>query len=203
MSWFDATGLANIAKTALKEAQKTIDKALDIKDEAHVAPTNTPVDPGLEDFFGTWGLTQSGNIKPVKRNSIEDKPNQESITSSLWGSFTGSFFDNKESQRPEKLSASNSLEDTLDASSEHFNQSKLVVQQSEESDSVSLLRDEKENEINISGKENKKENLLQFVDINLSKCCSDLTNFFKPLTENYINPRVRNELSGLTRAMEG
>lgn len=33
MSWFDATGFANLAKTALKEAQKTIDKALDIKEE--------------------------------------------------------------------------------------------------------------------------------------------------------------------------
>lgn len=33
MSWFDATGFANLAKSALKEAQKTIDKALDIKEE--------------------------------------------------------------------------------------------------------------------------------------------------------------------------
>lgn len=30
MSWFDATNFANLAKNALKEAQKTIDKALDI-----------------------------------------------------------------------------------------------------------------------------------------------------------------------------
>lgn len=28
MSWFDAAGFANLAKTALKEAQKTLDKAL-------------------------------------------------------------------------------------------------------------------------------------------------------------------------------
>jgi hypothetical protein len=33
MSWFDTSGFANLAKSALKEAQKTIDKALDIKDE--------------------------------------------------------------------------------------------------------------------------------------------------------------------------
>lgn len=33
MSWFDAAGIANLAKTALKEAQKTIDKALDITEE--------------------------------------------------------------------------------------------------------------------------------------------------------------------------
>lgn len=33
MSWFDATGIASLAKSALKEAQKTIDKALDIKED--------------------------------------------------------------------------------------------------------------------------------------------------------------------------
>lgn len=33
MSWFDTTGIANLAKTALKEAQKQIDKALDIKED--------------------------------------------------------------------------------------------------------------------------------------------------------------------------
>ena len=35
MSWFDTAGIASIAKsakTALKEAQKTIDKALDIQE---------------------------------------------------------------------------------------------------------------------------------------------------------------------------
>lgn len=33
MSWFQSTSLSSFAKTALKEAQKTIDKALDIKEE--------------------------------------------------------------------------------------------------------------------------------------------------------------------------
>lgn len=32
MSWFDTSSIANIARTALKEAQRTIDKALDIND---------------------------------------------------------------------------------------------------------------------------------------------------------------------------
>jgi hypothetical protein len=32
MSWFQSTNLASFAKTALKEAQKTIDKALDINE---------------------------------------------------------------------------------------------------------------------------------------------------------------------------
>ncbi|XP_049874145.1 TATA element modulatory factor isoform X2 [Pectinophora gossypiella] len=34
MNWFDTSGLTSLAKTALKEAQKTIDKALDIQDES-------------------------------------------------------------------------------------------------------------------------------------------------------------------------
>jgi hypothetical protein len=33
MSWFKTTNLAEFAKTAIKEAQKTIDKALDIPEE--------------------------------------------------------------------------------------------------------------------------------------------------------------------------
>ena len=33
MSWFDTAGFATLAKSALKEAQKTIDKALDIQEE--------------------------------------------------------------------------------------------------------------------------------------------------------------------------
>ena len=32
MSWFEAAGFTSLAKSALKEAQKTIDKALDIQD---------------------------------------------------------------------------------------------------------------------------------------------------------------------------
>lgn len=58
MSWFDTSGLANIAKSALKEAQRTIDKALDIKEDDTVgAPANTPIDTNPDDFFGGWGLT--------------------------------------------------------------------------------------------------------------------------------------------------
>lgn len=167
MSWFDAAGLANIAKSALKEAQRTIDKALDIKEEPNAVPVNTPVDPALEDFFGTWGITQSGkvNVNNVTKESIEDKLNQESLTTSLWGSFTGSFFDNV--KEPEKLSASNSLEDTVDATTEHFNQSKLVVQQSEESDQLSPLRDDKVEEKFDKTSKSIINSDYQFVDINL------------------------------------
>lgn len=37
MSWFQTTNIASLAKTALKEAQRTIDKALEIGDSS--APT--------------------------------------------------------------------------------------------------------------------------------------------------------------------
>ncbi|KAJ8940269.1 hypothetical protein NQ314_010763 [Rhamnusium bicolor] len=72
MSWFDAAGLANIAKSALKEAQKTIDKALDIKEDPSVVPTNTPVDTNSEDFFGSFFDTAKGNVKTPSIDSLED-----------------------------------------------------------------------------------------------------------------------------------
>lgn len=37
MSWFDAAGLTSFAKNALKEAQKQIDKALDIQEDELLA----------------------------------------------------------------------------------------------------------------------------------------------------------------------
>lgn len=106
MSWFDATGIASLAKTALKEAQKTIDKALDI----------------TEDEDGNGGermLKKSTSVKqlsgkttdvvPVMASDIEDgsgKILKQSVSNpilssvatgttatNLWDSFTGSFFD--------------------------------------------------------------------------------------------------------------
>lgn len=81
MSWFnqfDASGFASLAKTALKEAQKTIDKALDIKDEE-----------------------ESDEI-PEETDSIkssEDLDSQQKISklgSNLWNSFTNSVFENQD-----------------------------------------------------------------------------------------------------------
>lgn len=86
MSWFDATGFANLAKSALKGAQKTIDKALDIKEEepkviqAHTAETS--------DFFASWGLQNE-----EEANKRDGNPQKQQNSSSIWGSFTGSFFE--------------------------------------------------------------------------------------------------------------
>nr|XP_023013211.1 TATA element modulatory factor [Leptinotarsa decemlineata]XP_023013212.1 TATA element modulatory factor [Leptinotarsa decemlineata]XP_023013213.1 TATA element modulatory factor [Leptinotarsa decemlineata]XP_023013214.1 TATA element modulatory factor [Leptinotarsa decemlineata] len=153
MSWFDATGLASIAKSALKEAQRTIDKALDIKDDnAQIAPSTTPIDINSEDFFGTWGVAESENND--LKSKVFSKENR--MSSSIWGSFTGSFFEN---QKDIVKSASNtSLDDTIDCSDEHFSRSKLVVQRSEDGD------DESEK---VAGK-NSSDDLSDLVEISLS-----------------------------------
>lgn len=100
MSWFDAAGFANLAKSALKEAQKTIDKALDIKDEEDMLAKQTK--PRSEDnFFSSWGLenTREGGSAPELSAAVSSAPlttGTKKLTTSisLWGSFTGSFFDN-------------------------------------------------------------------------------------------------------------
>jgi hypothetical protein len=127
MSWFDATGFANLAKSALKEAQKTIDKALDIKDEENhsiiQSKTTSPVSPqdDTDNFFASWGLKSSvekekpetSNERVKVESSCSADPEQESrkdasvgvnrmaLSSSLWGSFTGSFFENPRSRSGE------------------------------------------------------------------------------------------------------
>ncbi|EZA61630.1 TATA element modulatory factor [Ooceraea biroi] len=86
MSWFDATGFANLAKSALKEAQKTIDKALDIKEEEPKVIQSRPVD--TSDFFASWGLQNEEDTSKHDNN-----PQKQPGSSSIWGSFTGSFFE--------------------------------------------------------------------------------------------------------------
>lgn len=95
MSWFDAGALANIAKSALKGAQKTIDKALDIKEELETAaPLNSPIDTNpSSDFFGTWGITQSDHVASSP-SEVNLKPSNQMATS-IWGSFTGKLAKNK------------------------------------------------------------------------------------------------------------
>lgn len=93
MSWFDAGALANIAKSALKEAQKTIDKALDIKEDSENSVlVNTPIDTNPDDFFGTWGITQSGNVSDPKKEVLDETVKQNKMGTSIWGSFTGKVY---------------------------------------------------------------------------------------------------------------
>lgn len=135
MSWFDASSFASIAKTALKEAQKTIDKALDIRDDdLTLVPANTPVDTNSDDFFGSWGITS--NIQPSTKATIDaitKSPTKSNrMSTSIWGSFTGSFF-----EAPLETNTSKELLETLDDSidiNNDFKESKLVVQDSDENE---------------------------------------------------------------------
>lgn len=141
MSWFDAAGLANIAKSALKEAQRTIDKALDITDEG-INENSIPVDINSDDLYGTWVVSQ-----PTK-NEIK-KGNGDIAQNSMWGSFTGSFFDH--SKEYKKSVSLDGLDDSADLNSQHFNQSKLVVDSMGEFDE-NVGNKNKENEILVDDK---------------------------------------------------
>ncbi|XP_055616408.1 TATA element modulatory factor [Toxorhynchites rutilus septentrionalis] len=90
MSWFDTTGIANLAKTALKEAQKQIDKALDIKEEEGE-------EGGVESRSGAIASARGGSkTEPCTPVSTEAKGGGnvgKGQVDSIWGSFTGSFFE--------------------------------------------------------------------------------------------------------------
>nr|XP_053648328.1 TATA element modulatory factor-like isoform X3 [Cherax quadricarinatus] len=123
MSWFDTAGLTSLARSALKEAQRTIDKALDIEEsnDSTLPPKTTPyftpvpTPKGLpeklkdesENFFASFGLDKKKSPVTPANSPIEtspgltSKPKDEGKSSgsaimagSLWGSFTGSFFEN-------------------------------------------------------------------------------------------------------------
>lgn len=75
-----------MAKSALKGAQKTIDKALDIKEEEpKVIQSHTDE---ASDFFASWGLQNE-----EEANKREPDPQKQQNSNSIWGSFTGSFFE--------------------------------------------------------------------------------------------------------------
>lgn len=92
MSWFDATGIASLAKTALKEAQKTIDKALDIKED----DDNSATESGKTLVESNQNETITTNKKSMKQsisNPILSTVGSAAVANNIWGSFTGSFFD--------------------------------------------------------------------------------------------------------------
>ncbi|XP_076680234.1 TATA element modulatory factor isoform X2 [Andrena cerasifolii] len=111
MSWFDATGFANLAKSALKEAQKTIDKALDIKEEDQKLVEGRTEDSS--DFFKSWGLKSNEELENSHGKGEESK---QETTSGIWGSFTGSFFESPKINEPENhrkyITRSTSLQST-------------------------------------------------------------------------------------------
>jgi len=83
MSWFDTSGIASFAKSALKEAQRTIDKALDIQDDDIITGIADPPSTPRSDL-------------------VETKKEDQMADASVWGSFSGSYFD-VASKRQEKI----------------------------------------------------------------------------------------------------
>ncbi|XP_022908372.2 TATA element modulatory factor [Onthophagus taurus] len=136
MSWFDTASFANIAKSALKEAQRTIDKALDIRDDDPnaVVPSNTPIDVNQDEFFQSWGLNTVNSNKNSPSDVVTKSPvKSQKVVSSIWGSFTGSFFENAQEKGQKSKDSIESLDDSADLD---FKESKLVVQHSDDGDSM-------------------------------------------------------------------
>lgn len=151
MSWFDTSGLTNLAKTALKEAQKTIDKALDIQDESgeeqdDESPSEQPKTPHTQggtpqkdDFFSSWGLTVSAESDNASTEPIvvTESPSKSSNNNqSVWGSFAGSFFEQPKGNsaviKPPKSKSMNVIADSQFGSHDDlFSKSQLVMSDSE------------------------------------------------------------------------
>jgi len=76
MSWFDTNKIASMATKAMKEAQKTLDTALDIKEE--------DVEESQDNIWSGWKKSQS-------ETKLSEK--SSNMSTSLWGSFSGSFIE--------------------------------------------------------------------------------------------------------------
>ena len=81
MSWFDTNKIANMATKAMNEAQKTLDTALDIKEEEEGGSSVLAEDA----MWSGWKMTKSESD-----SKLSEKP---MMSNSLWGSFSGSFID--------------------------------------------------------------------------------------------------------------
>lgn len=150
MNWFDTSGLTSLAKSALKEAQKTIDKALDIQDDSSeeqdeevAGPSTSKSSPGTgstpqkdnSDFFSSWGLTVSaegGDPISIKEQPVVTESPSKSNSQSLWGSFAGSFFEQPKTDtdtivRPPKAKSMNVISDKYDSQDDLFSKSQLVM----------------------------------------------------------------------------
>uniref|UniRef100_A0A182RQD5 TMF_TATA_bd domain-containing protein n=1 Tax=Anopheles funestus TaxID=62324 RepID=A0A182RQD5_ANOFN len=93
MSWFDTTGIANLAKNALKEAQKQIDKALDIKDEeetAGLSETGASAEDSDDDMVRNTPTQSDVSTNPVAASNSKIASN---TLSTSFEATDGSFFD--------------------------------------------------------------------------------------------------------------
>ena len=96
--WFDTKHLASYAKTAISEAQKTLDKALDIKEgEEGAAPNLKEPDPvsspGSEKAPSEVDASETSSTTSSKSSrAAANAANAAANAAALWGSFTGSYF---------------------------------------------------------------------------------------------------------------
>lgn len=163
MSWFDTSGLTNLAKTALKEAQKTIDKALDIQDESSeeqddespsreqpTAAQSQAGTPQKDDFFSSWGLTVSAESDSASTEAIvvtESPSKSTNNNQSMWGSFAGSFFEQPKTDptivKPPKAKSMNVIADCQFGSHDDlFSKMQLVMSDNEMSENKVLKKDD-------------------------------------------------------------
>uniref|UniRef100_A0A672HT45 TATA element modulatory factor 1 TATA binding domain-containing protein n=1 Tax=Salarias fasciatus TaxID=181472 RepID=A0A672HT45_SALFA len=80
MSWFNASHLSTFAKQALTQAQKSIDRVLDIKEEDQWADTTVMPYNGKSrvKLIGGWGMTQWE--APIEEKTTTPPPSSEAIT---------------------------------------------------------------------------------------------------------------------------
>ncbi len=96
MSWLNTSSIANLAKNALKEAQKTIDKALDIRDPDTVG--NKPIENGIHisvAYYDTWLCLITSSVAWI-------------VIQEIFGHFFESFNLVKEENDPPDETRSNS-----------------------------------------------------------------------------------------------
>ncbi len=99
-SWFDTKQLTSLAKNALNEAQKTLDKALDIKEGEGVVgrgqatgPPPPLLPPGAGQENEEEKDDDASSVSSSASASAAAAAAAAVTNSKLWGSFTGSFFD--------------------------------------------------------------------------------------------------------------
>lgn len=97
-SWFDPSGIASLAKNALKEAQKTIDKALDIQEDedGNVLDDDATASASVKTTsVGPPAMRQSRSQPTLKTATVLTPPTQ-TPSGGLWGSIAGTFFDSSD-----------------------------------------------------------------------------------------------------------
>ncbi|XP_067641067.1 TATA element modulatory factor [Eurosta solidaginis] len=135
MSWFEAKGL-NWAKSAIKEAVASIDKALDIQDDVFESGAEKPPIPTASTSVGTvrkqklpgeanretkesqnldtasTNIEARNSILPTTTTATSHTMPTSLVSTSTWGSFTGSFFENPNKQETITAAPRTSLSST-------------------------------------------------------------------------------------------